>query len=187
MQPKPGIAALVLAAALAVAASGVLAQGAAPGQAGAPVQAAVPATTPFHPFLGYWKGNGQYGAPGKDPVQLALSLSCRKAVAGWAVRCDFVGRGETMLLIEADLMGVDPVQGVAHWYAINNQGDVHDHIADWPDANTMNAHYDWEQNGKQMRENVVFRFPREHEMSFRSVITENGQEVGAFFGNMSSR
>jgi hypothetical protein len=182
MQVHARIAALALAAAaLSATASSAAAQ------TTTPVPIAPPVSSKFYPFLGYWKGNGQYGAPGKDPVQLALSLSCRKAVAGWAVRCDFVGRGETMLLIEADLMGVDPVQGVAHWYAINNQGDVHDHIADWPDANTMNAHYDWEQNGKQMRENVVFRFPREHEMSFRSVITENGQEVGAFFGNMSSR
>lgn len=141
--------------------------------------------TPFYPFLGYWKGNGQYGAPGKDPVQLALSLSCRKAVSGLAVRCDFVGRGEAMTFVEADLMGTDPAMGIGHWFAINNQGDTHDHIAEWPDAKTMIAHYDWEQNGKQMRENVVFRFTHEKDMDFRSVITENGQEVGAFFGKLS--
>jgi hypothetical protein len=180
MQPKPRIAALVLAAAaFAVAAS------AAPAQTTAPVPIAPPVSAKFYPFLGYWKGNGQYGAPGKEPVQLALSLSCRKAVAGWAVRCDFVGRGESMLLIEADLMGVDPVSGIGHWFAINNQGDVHDHIADWPDAKTLTAYYDWEQDGKQMRENVIVRFPREKEMNFRSVITENGKDVGAFFGDMT--
>lgn len=183
MQTHARIAALLLSgAALAVGASDALAQTPAP-----PVAAPLtpPLATRFYPFLGYWKGNGQYGAPGKDPVQLALSLSCRKAVAGWAVRCDFVGRGDTMIFVEADQMGVDPVLGIGHWYAINNQGDTHDHISEWTDAKTMIAHYDWEQNGKQMRENVVFRFPREHEMDFRSVITENGQEVGAFFGKMS--
>ncbi|MGH8744916.1 MAG: hypothetical protein ACREUK_00310 [Burkholderiales bacterium] len=152
---------------------------------GAAAQTAVPSATPFSPFLGYWKGNGQYGAPGKDPVALALSLSCRKAVAGQAVRCDFVGRGDTMTFVEADLMGVDPALGIGHWFAINNQGDTHDHIAEWPDAKTMIAHYDWEKNGKQMRENIVFRFTHEKDMDFRSVITENGQEVGAFFGKLS--
>lgn len=172
MQAKSRIAALALMAAALLAASGARAQ------------AAAPASSVFYPFLGYWKGNGQYGAPGKDPAQLALSLSCRKAVAGWAVRCDFVGRGETMILVEADLMAVDPVSGIGHWYAVNNQGDTHDHIAEWPDAKTMIAHYDWEQNGKQMRENVIFRFPRDKQMSFRSVITEDGREIGAFFGNL---
>lgn len=179
MHTHARIAALLLSgAALAVGALDAAAQTTAPAPA-------APLATRFYPFLGYWKGNGQYGAPGKDPVQLALSLSCRKAVAGWAVRCDFVGRGDTMTFVEADQMGVDPVLGIGHWYAINNQGDTHDYISEWTDAKTMLAHYEWEQNGKQMRENVVFRFPREHEMDFRSVITENGQEVGAFFGKMS--
>ncbi|MFZ1907543.1 MAG: hypothetical protein WAU52_00535 [Burkholderiales bacterium] len=178
MQRYARIAALVLAgAALTVSVSGAVAQTAAP--------APTPVPTRFYPFLGYWKGNGQYGAPGKDPVQLALSLSCRKAVSGWAVRCDFVGRGDTMIFVEADLMGVDPVTGIGHWYAVNNQGDTHDHISDWTDARTMIAHYEWEQNGKQMRENVIFRFAREKDMDFRSVVTENGQEVGAFFGKLS--
>ena len=66
-----------------------------------------------------------------------------------------------------------------------SQGDTHDHISEWTDANTMIAHYEWEQNGKQMRENVIFRFAREKDMDFRSVVTENGQEVGAFFGKLS--
>ena len=157
MQRYARIAALVLAgAALTVSVSDALAQTAAP--ASAPTQ--------FYPFLGYWKGHGQYGAPGKDPAQLALSLSCRRAVAGWAVRCDFVGRGDTMTFVEADLMGVDPVTGIGHWYAVNNQGDTHDHIAEWTDAKTMIAHYEWEQNGKQMRENVIVRFPREKQHGF---------------------
>ncbi|MGH8737371.1 MAG: hypothetical protein ACREU5_04240 [Burkholderiales bacterium] len=151
----------------------------------AAAQTAVPAAAQFYPFLGYWKGNGQYGAPGKDPVALALSLSCRKAVAGHAVRCDFVGRSDTMTFVEADLMGTDPVSGIGHWYAVNNQGDTHDHVAEWPDRKTMIAHYDWEQSGRQMRENVVFRFTSEKDMDFRSVITDNGQEVGAFFGKLS--
>jgi hypothetical protein len=145
---------------------------------------APPVSSRFYPFLGYWKGHGQLGEPGKDPQLLALSLSCRKAVAGYAVRCDLVGRNDTMTMVEADLMAVEPVSGIGHWYAVNNQGDTHDHIAEWPDAKTMIAHYEWEQNGKQMRENVIFRFTQPKEMDFRSVLTENGQEVGAFFGKL---
>ena len=145
-----------------------------------------PASSRFYPFLGYWKGRGQLSLPGKDPELLRLSLSCRKAVAGFAVRCDFVGRNDTTMFtfVEADLMSVDPVTGIGHWYAVNNQGETRDHVAEWPDAATMNAHYEWVQNGKQMRESVVFRFSHGRQMSFRSVTTQDGQEVGAFFGNM---
>ncbi len=145
---------------------------------------APPVSSRFYPFIGYWKGHGQLGQPGKDPVLLVVSLSCRKAVGGWAVRCDLVGRSDTLTMIEADLMAVDPVTGIGHWYAVNNQGDTHDHIAEWTDAKTMIAHYEWEQNGKPMRENTVFRFTQPKEMDFRSVVTENGQEVGAFFGKL---
>ena len=146
----------------------------------------MPASARFYPFLGYWKGRGQLSVPGKDPELLRLSLSCRKAVAGYAVRCDFVGRNDTTMFtfVEADLMAVDPATGVAHWFAVNNQGETHDHVAQWPDAATMNANYDWTQNGSQMSENVVFRFRDGKHMSFRSVTTQDGQEVGAFFGNM---
>jgi hypothetical protein len=170
------LAALVLAgAAAALPAADALAQG-----------MNTPASAQFYPFLGYWKGRGQLSVPGKDPELLRLSLSCRKAVAGFAVRCDFVGRNDTTMFtfVEADLMAVDPATGVGHWYAVNNQGEVHDHTAQWPDAATMNARYDWVQNGRQMSENVVFRFREGKHMSFRSVTTQDGQEVGAFFGNM---
>jgi len=144
------------------------------------------ASSRFYPFLGYWKGRGQLSVPGKDPQLLRLSLSCRRAVAGYAVRCDFVGRNDTTMFtfVEADLMAVDPATGVAHWFAVNNQGETHDHVAQWPDAATMNANYDWTQNGRQMSENAVFRFKDGKQISFRSVTTQDGQEVGAFFGNM---
>jgi hypothetical protein len=144
-----------------------------------------PAAVRFYPLLGYWKGEAQLAEQGKAPIVLALSLSCRKASSGWAVRCDMVGRNETMILTESDLMGVDPVTGTGHWFAVSNQGDTHDHIAEWPDPNTMKAHYAWTQDGKQMLESIVFQLIGKSSLEFRSVVTADGSEVGSFSGKLA--
>jgi len=56
---------------------------------------------------------------------------------------------------------VDSVTGQGHWYAITNSGDTHDHLSSWPDANTMLAHYKWTQEGKDMEEDITFKFSGE--------------------------
>ncbi len=144
-----------------------------------------PAAVRFYPLLGHWKGLGQRVEPGQPPVVLAMTLSCRKASSGWAVRCDMVGRNETMIMTESDLMGVDPVTGTGHWFAVSNQGDTHDHVAEWPDANTMKAHYAWTQDGKQMLESIVFQIVDNNSLEFRSVVASDGNEVGTFSGKLA--
>jgi hypothetical protein len=153
--------------------------------AAADVVVARPAAVRFYPLLGYWKGEAQRVEPGQPPVVLALSLSCRKASSGWAVRCDMVGRNDTMIMTESDLMGVDPVTGTGHWFAVSNQGDTHDHVAQWPDPNTMKAHYAWTQDGKQMLESIVFQLIGKSTLEFRSTVTADGIEVGSFSGKLA--
>jgi len=170
------VASLTLAAgAIALSAAAVAADGV----------AARPAAVRFYPLLGYWKGDAKLAEQGKPTVVLALSLSCRKASSGWAVRCDMVGRNESMIMTESDLMGVDPVTGTGHWFAVSNQGDTHDHIAEWPDPNTMKAHYAWTQDGKQMLESILFQLIGNSSLEFRSVVTSDGNEVGSFSGKLT--
>jgi hypothetical protein len=144
-----------------------------------------PAAVRFYPLLGYWKGQAQLAQQDQPTIVLALSLSCRKASSGWAVRCDMVGRNDTMIMTESDLMGVDPVTGTGHWYAVSNQGETHDHIAEWPDPNTMKAHYAWTQDGKQMLESIVFQLIGKNALEFRSTVTADGAEVGSFSGKLA--
>ena len=87
-----------------------------------------------------------------------------------------------MKMSEPDLMGVDPVTGAGHWYAVTNQGETHDHLTDWPDPKTMKARYAWTQDGKKMAEDITFKFTGKSSVTFQSVTTADGQEAGLFSG-----
>lgn len=143
-----------------------------------------PAAAAFYPFVGQWNGTGQLSLPGEEPTNLALKLSCSKAAAGWAVRCDMTAQNGKMNMSESDLMGVDAVGGQAHWYAITDQGDAHDHLVKWIDPDTMSASYSWKQDGKQMSENITLKFSGKNSMEFTSTVTGDGKEVNAFSGKL---
>jgi len=143
-----------------------------------------PDAAAFYPLVGQWNGTGQLSMQGGEPTNLELKLSCSKAAAGWAVRCDMTAHNEKMNMSESDLMGVDAVAGQAHWYAITDQGDAHDHLVTWIDANTMSASYSWKQDGKQMTENITLKFSGKKSMEFTSTVTGDGKEVNAFSGTL---
>jgi hypothetical protein len=144
-----------------------------------------PLAARYYPLLGHWTGKGELAEPGQPAAQLALKLSCRKDALGWAVRCALAARNRAMTLAEADLFGVDPATGQGHWYAVSNQGDAHDHLTDWSDAQTMKAHYEWVQDGKKMREDILFRLPSAKALEFLSVVTADGKQVSAFSGKLA--
>lgn len=156
--------------------------------AAAPAAAAsadkLPAASSYYRLVGHWKGRGELTSPGQPAVKLALKLSCYKVSSGWAVRCAMSARNGKMLMTESDLFGVDPVTGQGHWYAITNQGETHDHLTEWTDAGTMKAHYGWKEGGKRMMEKIVFKLPTRRTLKFRSAVTADGQEAGAFSGRL---
>jgi hypothetical protein len=144
-----------------------------------------PLAARFYPLLGHWSGKGELGEPGQPAATLALRLACRKDASGWAVRCELSGKNREMTLTEVDLFGVDPATGQGHWYSVSNQGDAHDHLTEWTDPKTMKAGYEWAQDGKKMREEIVIHLPGGKTMEFRSVVTADGKEVGAFSGKLA--
>jgi hypothetical protein len=146
--------------------------------------APLPAAASYYPFVGQWKGQGQLREGGKAPISLTLSLTCNKASAGWAVRCDLTAKNDKIAISESDLMGVDPVTGKGHWYAVSNQGETHDHVTEWVSSSEMKASYSWMQNGKRMEEHITVQFPRKKSLEFRSVVSADGKEVGVFSGKL---
>ena len=91
---------------------------------------------------------------------------------------------KSMTIEESDLMGVDPVTGKDHWYAVTNQGETHDHEAVWTDSKTMAAHYAWQQEGRQMRDDITFDFSKKGRVHFRSTTRADGKPVGEFSGTV---
>lgn len=145
----------------------------------------VPAdTTRFYAFVGKWQGTGQVQEAGQPPVKLKLALACSKAAGGYAVSCTMQAKGKDMQSYEADLMGVDPATGKAHWYAISNMGETHDHLVEWQGDKSYQAHYAWTQDSKQMEENISVTFSG-RKLEFRSVTSADGQEAGVFAGTLT--
>ena len=87
-----------------------------------------------------------------------------------------------LVMTEADLMGVDPVTGKGHWYAVTNQGETHDHITEWINTNEMKAYYSWIQEGKKMQEHITVKVPSKKTLEFRSIVSADGKEFNAFSG-----
>lgn len=145
----------------------------------------LPAASRYYPMVGHWTGKGRLSETGQEPVALSLSLSCDKAASGWAVRCEMEAKGDKVTMREVDLMGVDPVTGRGHWYAITNQGETHDHLTRWIDARTMKARHSWTQDGKRMRERITVRFPAKTAMTFNSVTSADGKVIVRFSGKLA--
>jgi hypothetical protein len=143
-----------------------------------------PAASRYYPLVGMWQGEGKLQEGSQPTVSLNVHLNCKKASSGWAVICEMRALSSKTVITETDLMGVDPITGVGHWYAITNQGETHDHIAEWPDARTMKAHYAWTQDGKKTDENITYNITGAKTMEFRSIITQNGKEVASFSGKL---
>ena len=147
-------------------------------------KAPAPAAARFYPLVGKWGGSAEMGEPGKAPVKLAVHWNCRKASAGSAVLCEMSGKNKEMAVHETDLFGVDPVTGQAHWYAVTDMGETHDHKVEWADPKTMKAGISWTQDGKQMQEAITMRLTGAKALEFQSVVTQDGKEVGSFTGRL---
>ena len=143
-----------------------------------------PAAAQYYPLVGYWKGLAELSVPGQAPAKLSVSFGCSKVAGGWAVRCEMVAKNDKMTITESDLMGVDSVTGVGHWYSVTSEGETHDHVTQWPEENTMKAHYKWQQDGKQMAEDISLVFQGQRGLEFRSTTTTDGKKTGEFFGKL---
>jgi hypothetical protein len=138
----------------------------------------------FQMLVGKWKGSGTLVDGGK-PIKLSLSLGCSRAAAGWGVTCAMRGKGKGVELHENDLMGVDPVTGIGHWFAVTNMGETHDHHVKWIDERTFQGRYGWRQDGKSLEENITVQSHGGNGVEFRSVVTADGAEVGSFSGKLA--
>ena len=143
-----------------------------------------PAAAQYNPLLGKWKGKAQVQETGKPAVQLSMRLHCSKGSAGHAVRCDTLAKNKDLTIAESDLFGFDPISNTGHWYSISNIGEAHDHLTQWTDANNMQAHYAWTQQGKKFEESVTLAFKGKH-LSFKSTTAVEGNQVAVFSGELT--
>lgn len=156
--------------------------------AGAAAGSPAPSAAAFSGLVGHWQGQGSTTENGQK-IPLSLQLDCEKVSDGRAVLCRMGGRDGAgrLVLSETGLFGVDRATGTGHWYAVNNAGEAHDHVVRWRNPDTLLASYTWQQDGRDMAENIVLDLSSASYLGIRSVVSANGAEVAEFNGSFRQR
>jgi hypothetical protein len=78
-------------------------------------------------FIGSWAGKGTMMTEGKT-LPVSVTYDCTESSGGAGVKCKFVLTGiPGFTYMLDDLWGYSAQDGLVHWYAVTNAGEVHDH------------------------------------------------------------
>jgi hypothetical protein len=88
-------------------------------------------TSPLHDvkrLVGKWNGTGTMKTEGKT-YNVKATWDCADAAGGSGVRChmSITGLPGGFTYVVDDLWGHSAGDGLVHWYAVTNGGEVHDH------------------------------------------------------------
>ena len=133
----------------------------------------------LHAFVGHWTGTGQLSEYGKDTATINVDMTCAEVAGGWGVRCDDAMTGSGMNYLESDLMGYDAGSNKAHWYAVTNSGDVHDHVAQWQDDTNFLANHTEMAGDRKISEDITLQLKTPTQMQAKSSMTVDGKESQA--------
>ena len=118
---------------------------------------------------------------------VALAISCAPAAGGVAIACqahfDVEGMGH---FEESDLFGYDAGEDRYHWYAVDQFGDTHDHVALPPaEGQPLVFAYAGILRGVPMHEVISFGFDRDGtEVDFHLDQIVGGKPTGRFTATM---
>lgn len=132
---------------------------------------------------------GQMTIDGKKHV-VALAISCAPAAGGVAIACqahfDVEGLGH---FEESDLFGYDAGEDRYHWYAVDQFGDTHDHVALPPaDGQPLVFAYSGVVEGKPVHEVISFVFdPGGAKIDFHLDQIVDGKPAGRFTATMTKK
>lgn len=139
-------------------------------------------------LAGRWKGTAQLFRPDKPLVSFKVLWRCEKEAGGWAISCtgnaETVGEEVPTLYQQMDLMGVDIISGDTSWFTVTNRGEAHNHTVEWTDPQTLKARTSWQNGGKQYEEEITLAIVRKGAISFRAVVTVEGERLAEFSGNV---
>jgi hypothetical protein len=116
---------------------------------------------PMHCLVGTWQGSATFtqGAQ-KSPVK--FNIRCEAASAGYGISCKASFTGfPSGAAEETDLFGYDSSKRQYHWYAVTNQGETHDHVAELPKSNTIDFVYRGQQDGKPFVESIALTISKD--------------------------
>jgi hypothetical protein len=129
-------------------------------------------------LVGKWNGTGTMKTEGKT-FNVKAAWDCADAAGGSGVRChmSITGLPGGFTYVVDDLWGHSAGDGLVHWYAVTNGGEVHDHRGHF-DSNGGALEFDGPMNGKTFSEVVRFKLS-DNKVSIAGECTLGGEPFEA--------
>jgi hypothetical protein len=129
-------------------------------------------------LVGKWTGTGTIKNQGKVHAARAV-VDCVDAASGSGVKCRWTLTGiPGFTYVIDDLWGFSAGDGLVHWYAVTNGGEVHDHRGHFAPGGGV-LEFDGPMNGKTFSEVVRFRFVDEKKLVMSAACTLGGDPYEA--------
>jgi hypothetical protein len=129
-------------------------------------------------LVGKWSGTGTIKNEGKV-FQAKATTECTEAAGGSGVRCKWTIAGiPNFTYVIEDLWGFSGHDGLVHWYAVTNGGEVHDHSGHLASSGGV-LQFDGPMKGKTFSETIKFGFPADGRMTLDSECSLGGEPYEA--------
>ena len=149
------------------------------------VPAPQPGSARLGVLVGSWSGEAETMESGKAPSKSRVTIDCREASGGWAVRCNAAFVSPEMKYLETDLFGYDAVTGKVHMYSVTNAGEVHDHAGTWEDPARLTVEHRGPSSGGDLIEAIKLNFEGKNALAFDVVTTVAGSTAATMRGRLT--
>jgi len=129
----------------------------------------------FADLAGTWAAREVTARMGPESMKGTSKVSCDKAVAGWALRCQVTIQLGKQSIEEADLFGWDRRTGELTMFAVNSMGEAHEHRGKL-DGTTIRLEHRGTRHGKPYREEFSLALAGK-ELRWQTTSTSGGQVV----------
>lgn len=136
-------------------------------------------------FVGSWTGSFTQ-TQGDESAEMTITSTCESAAAGWGMRCEWAfsdASGVTTFVV-SDVWGFSADDGLVHWYAVTNGGEVHDHRGGWA-GDVLTLEHNGPHNGQVFSERIVFTWTGPGSASVHVEIKVGAATVGVMDGTMT--
>ena len=141
-------------------------------------------------FVGHWILAATDQEPGSQkPVRFRVTIDCKRASLGAAVRCVIAGRIPGAGKVEAAaVIGYSPDEQRVRWMEISSTGEYHDHKGQWNGDTIEFEPLPYTVSGAAATEYLSIRFPSPSHQMLRSVTeTAAGKSIVEWGGPRTSK
>ena len=135
-------------------------------------------------FKGQWTGDATVTV-GENPFSVVYHLQFKNSASGSALTMDeWFNSTDLGDFRGANLIGFNPVDGLIHWFSVDNMGTTHDHAGSWINPTHFRMQHQSDQGGQQYIEVIDCRFIAPNKLEVKLTATLNGQVVQTVEGTL---